>query len=153
MLQTPFLRNSRSFPPDIKEMSIASNKAYIDTANAVNARTSGLYPSNRPIINGEAWYVNKNQKMQGIRQVYTFTSSPTTIAHGITVNELFAFVRIFGTYTDATGNWYGLISASNIAIAGQISAYIDPTNINILSGAAAPTVTYGIVTLEWISNV
>lgn len=153
MLQTPFLRNSRAFPPNIDQMSIEANKAYIDTANAVNARTSGLYPSNRSIINGEAWYVNKNQKMQGIRQVYTFTTAPVSIAHGITLNEIFAFVRIFGTYTDASGNWYGLIDASSTGIAGQLSAYIDATNINILDGGGAPTSTYGIVVLEWISDV
>lgn len=153
MLQTPFLRNSRAFPPDIDQLSIESNKSYIDTANAVNARTSGLYPSNRSINNGEAWYVNKNQKMQGIRQVYTFTSAPTTIPHEINTNDLFAFVRIFGTYKDASGNWYGLIGGSNTAIAGQISTYVDSTSINILSGGGAPTPTYGIVVLEWISNV
>jgi hypothetical protein len=153
MLQTPYLRTSRSFPPDIEQLSMEINKAYIDTANAVNVRTSGLYPSNRSVVNGEAWYVNKNQKMQGIRQVYTFTTAPTTIEHGITTNELFAFVRVFGMYMDASGNWFGIVAGSNTAIAGQISAYIDPTNINILSGAGAPTATYGIVTLEWISNV
>lgn len=153
MLQTPFLRNSRAFPPDINQMSIEANKAYIDTANAVNARTSGLYPSNRSIVNGEAWYVNKNQKMQGIRQVYTFTTAPTTIAHGIDTNEAFAFVRIFGTYRDSSGNWYGLIGGSSTGIAGQLSAYLDSANINILDGGGAPTSTYGIVVLEWISNV
>lgn len=153
MLQTPFLRTSRSFPPDLEQISIEINKAYIETANAVNARTLGLYPSSKPVVNGEAWYVNKNQKMQGLRQVYTFTNAPTTIPHGIKTNELFAFVRIFGTYTDSAGNWYAIAGGSNVNIAGQITAYLDATNINILAGAGAPTSTYGIVTLEWISDV
>jgi len=38
------------------------------------------------------------------------------------------------------------------AIAGQISFYVDPTNIVILAGVGAPTITSGLIILEWLSQ-
>ena len=89
-------------------------------------------------------------KQQGLRQVYTFTSTGT-IPHGINLNNISQFTRPSGTFTDGT-NSYGCIYASNIAIAGQVSFYIDPTNINIIAGAGAPSITSGTIILEWISE-
>lgn len=152
MLNSPFLRTSRSFPPDLHQMSIEINKAYIDIANAVNARVSGLFPSNKPVVTGEAWYFDRNRKQQGSRQVYTFTSSPTTIPHEINFDLISHFTRVYGMYTDGT-NWYGLICGSNLPITDQISCYLDPTNIVIIQSGSPPVVANGIVVLEWLSDV
>ena len=85
--------------------------------------------------------------------MYTFT---TTAAMTHTLNSIYTsipyFTRMWGQYTDGT-NWYGLIAGSNVAIAGQVSFYVSPTNINFLVGAGAPTVTKGILVLEWMSNI
>ena len=91
-----------------------------------------------------------NQRQQGFRQVYTFTST-ASIAHGISVIDPNQFTRCFGTYTDGT-NSYGLIFGSNVAIAGQISFYLTATDIVFETGAGAPSVSRGRVTLEWISQ-
>lgn len=146
---SPYLRTSREFPEDIDQLVVELSKAYIDTANNVNNRTIGLFPVNRPAIGGEAWYITANQKQQNLRQVYTFTTT-ANIAHGLNFTGIDRFVRNFGEYTDGT-NWYGLIHGSNVAIAGQISFYVTPTNIVFLVGAGAPAVTRGQVVLEWIS--
>lgn len=152
MIHTPFLRTSRAFPPDIEKISIEINKAYIDIANAVNARDIGLYPTNRPSVNGQSWYFDRNNKQQGLRQIYPFTTAPANVAHGISVGKISGFSNCYGSYTDGT-NWYGAMWGSNTAIVGQVSFYLDGTDIVILSGAGAPTVTRGIIVLEWLSQV
>ena len=148
--QVPNLRTSRHFPSDNPDqLSIELEKAYIDIANAVNNRTIGLYPSNRPSGTGNSYYISKNQKQQEIRQVYTFTTT-AAIPHGLNLDRLDYFTNCFGSFTDAT-NWYGHIWGSNVAIAGQISFYVDPVNIVFLVGAGAPAITKGLIVLSWIS--
>lgn len=151
--QVAYLRTSRSFPEDIDELTVELNKSYIDIANNVNARTIGLFPVNRPAITGESWFVEKNKRQQGFRQVYAFTTT-ANIPHGINFDEVYAFVRNWGEFTDsATGNWYGLIHGSTVSITGQRSFYLTPTDIVFLAGAGAPPITYGTIVLEWISDV
>lgn len=151
---TPYLRTSRSFPEDLHDISIEINKAYIDIANAVNQRTIGLFSINKPGATGEAWYYGMNEKHQGLRKIFLFTmiTDMATIPHGLNFSDINMFSRNYGEYTDGT-NWYGLISATSVAIAGQISFYVDPTNIVFRVGAGAPTSTSGVVVLEWLSNV
>jgi hypothetical protein len=149
--QVAYLRTTRDFPEDNQAMRIELIKSYIDTSNAVNARVIGLHPTNRPAINGEEWFLT-GTKQQGLRQVYPFTATGT-IAHGINFASVsFISPKSYGSFTDST-NWYGAIYASNVAIAGQVSFYVDPTNINILAGAGAPSITSGVIVLEWVSQV
>src|ERR1700733_10512667 len=136
-----YLRTSREFPEEVKALAFQVSKSYIETATSVNDRIVGIFPTSRPAINGESWFLNANQRQQGLRQVYMFTSTGT-IAHGINLNNISQFTRPSGTFTDGT-NYYGCIYASNVAIAGQVTFYIDPTNINILAGAGAPAIVSG----------
>jgi hypothetical protein len=148
--QVAYLRTTREFPDDPDKLVQEINKSYLDTANATNSRIIGIFPTNKAAITGEAWFLTGNQKQQGFRQVYSFTTT-ASIPHGLSFTSLERFVRNWGEFTDGT-NWYGLISGSNVAIAGQISFYVDPTNIVFLVGAGAPTVTSGVVILEWITR-
>lgn len=145
---SPYLRESRDFPAE-DELKVELDKAYIDTALALNARTIGLFPTTRSAITGERWYLANNKSQQTIRQVYTFTST-SAITHGITTSQISGFSRVFGTYTDGT-NWYGLMPTSSTAVAGQIGFYVTPTQIVFTSGAGAPTLTSGTIVLEWLS--
>lgn len=149
--QVAFLRTSRNFPQDIQQLTVEVDKAYVDTANAVNNRTISIFPTTRAAINGESWFITNNQRQQGLRQVYTFTST-ASIAHGIDFTKISRFTRNFGEFTDGT-NWYGLIHGSNIAIAGQISFYLTPTNIVFVVGGGSPALTNGNIVLEWLSQV
>lgn len=147
----PYLLNQRSFPEDAKALSIELSKTYLDVALAVNARTIGVYPTNQSLANGEAWYVSGgNQKQQGVRRVYTFTTT-AAIAHQIQVIDPNQFTHCFGTYTDGT-NSYGLFHASSVAIAGQITFYITATQIVFVVGGGAPALTNGRITLNWLST-
>lgn len=143
-----FLRSSREFPEDPRNLVIEISKTYQEIATSVNSRVIGLFPTNRPAITGEEWFIT-SQKQQTLRQIYTFTST-AAIPHGINFTNIDRFTSCYGEFTDGT-NWYGLISGSNVAIAGQISFYLDPTNINFLTGAGAPAITKGNIVLSWLS--
>lgn len=148
--QMPYLRTTRQFPQEIEQLTLELDKAYLDIANVVNNRIIGMFPTNRPAVTGESYYLVANQKQQTLRQVYTFTST-TAINHGITVNDPNQFALCFGSYTNAT-NSFGLIFGTTVAIAGQISFYITSTQIVFLVGAGAPALTRGRIVLSWLSS-
>jgi hypothetical protein len=61
------------------------------------------------------------------------------------------FTKCSGSFTDGT-NSYGLFYASSVAIVGQITFYVTATQIIFLVGAGAPTLTSGLIILEWLSE-
>jgi hypothetical protein len=148
----PYLRQQRDFPPDdSKALAVQVDRAYVDIAASVNARTIGLFALNTAVVNGESWFLKgSSQQQQALRKVFQF-SSAGSFAHGINFSGVSFISRGFGTYYDGT-NYYGVIFGSSTAIAGQISFYVTPTNIVVLSGAGAPSITSGILVLEWVSN-
>lgn len=149
--QMPYLRTSRDFPEEIGQLTVEVNKAYVDIGNAVNNRTISIFPTMRPAINGESWFLTGNQKQQALRQVFTFTSL-APITHRIQVIDPAQFIRCFGSYTDGTKT-YGLIFGNiGTPIAGQIVFDITSTVIEFVAGTGAPAVTKGTVVLEWISQ-
>ncbi len=148
--QVSYLRTSRQFTADAQQLSVEMEKCYIDVANSVNCRTIGIFPATRPIVTGESWFISKDQRQQSFRQVYTFTTT-ASIPHGIKINQISYMTRMYGQYTDGN-NWYGLIPAGPTAIAGQIVFYVDGTNIVFVVGGGSPTVTKGLIVLEWLSQ-
>lgn len=148
--QTSFLRTSREFPEDLRQLSIEINKCYFDIANAVNSRTISIFPKNRSAVNGENWFLT-NQRQQGSRQVYTF-SAAGSIPHTLNLASIFAFTRIYGTFTDGK-KWYPLPYVDVVYANNQVNVIIDSTNIVIaVGGGAPPVITSGYVVLEWISK-
>jgi len=150
--QAPFLRSSWQFPDDNPQaLGVEIDRAYLAIANNVNARTIGVFPDNVPIGNGERWYLS-GQSHAGQRKVFTFTATGN-IAHGLDISTITYFTNCFGSYTDGT-NIYGLIFAGSTPVADQNSFYITSTNIVVGAGAGAPpSITSGIVCLEFISQV
>lgn len=51
----PFLIQTRLFPEDMEELREELNKAYIETSNAVNARTIGVYDTFQSAT-GNKWF-------------------------------------------------------------------------------------------------
>lgn len=147
--QIPYLRTSREFPENIQQLCVQVNKSYVDIANAVNNRTISLFPTSRPAITGESWFLSQNQRQQTLRQVYTFTST-AAINHGIANITPDQFCRCWGSYTDGT-NGYGLVWGTNVAVAGIVTFYLTTTQIVFSVGAGAPALTSGRITLEWLS--
>jgi hypothetical protein len=148
--QTPYLRDQREYPEDPKLLALEVNKTYIDIANSVNDRTIAVYPTNRPAITGNKWYIG-GKVYQSLRKVFSFTST-TSIDHGINLNTAFSVGQGFGSYTDGTA-WYGLVFGTSVAVAGQIGFYLSDTQIIFTLGAGAPALTDGLITIEWLSTV
>lgn len=151
--QVAYLQSSREFPDDPKQLGYILNKSYIDTANAVNARTIGIFPVNRSAITGESWFVQKNQRQQTLRQVYPFGA---IAAGGILtipykVSGFVQFTRIYGTcftnLPDARPIPYASVAAN-----ANIDLRIDTVNFNIVIavGAASTNITSGLIVLEWM---
>jgi hypothetical protein len=150
----PYLRTTRDFPEDGQALRMELNKSYIDTANAINARGIGIFPTNIPAITGEEWFLS-GSKQQSLRQVYTFSSfsSPLSISHGINLSQISMFTKIYGTATDGT-KWYPLPYVDVTSATNQISVNITSTNIVITAGGGSPpTITSGSIVLEWLSQV
>ena len=147
---TPFMRTTREFPEEMYKLTVEVNKAWLDTAKAVNERTIGLYPTVKPAITGNSYFLAKNQRQQSLRQVYQFTSS-ASIPHGINLTEVWGFSLISGTFTNGT-NWYPLPYVDATNATNQVSVQVTPSNIVITSGAGTtPTISKGIVVLEWLT--
>lgn len=148
---SPFLTSQRKFPhSNLSDLALQSDLAYIDVAQKMNLRVIGVFPVNFPVLTGETWFLTgQNLRQQTLRQVYTFTAAGN-IAHGINFTSVSTFTNCFGSFTDGT-NYYGAIYASNVAIAGQVSFYITPTNIVVLAGAGAPAIVTGVIVLTWLS--
>ncbi|MDE1970959.1 MAG: hypothetical protein KGI50_05285 [Patescibacteria group bacterium] len=145
----PYLRLQRQFPSDdIHSMSIEMNRAWIDLALKVNARTIGTYSQGNPSATGNTYYYS-GKSLPSQSQLYLYTGS-ATIAHGISVSTATKFVRIYGTLTDGT-NWYPLPYVDVTDVTKSMTVNVDSTNINVTLGASAPSVTSGYVVLEWIS--
>lgn len=151
--QIAYLKTTSQFPIDsMPHLAIELDKSYVDIANAVNNRTIGLFPVNRPAIGGESWFVNKNQRQQNLRQVFPFSDTNLTITHGIKFTSLTNFVRIWGTFFDGT-NWQCLPYVDVVASNNQINVKITATQIIVTKGAGAPPAcNSGLIVVEWISN-
>lgn len=146
-----YLRTSRDFTEDVKVLCRDVSKAYIDTANAINVRTIGIFSKNKATVTGESWYPTST-KQQGFRQIYTFTGSTLTILHTLNLDEVYSFVKIYGVFTNGT-NYYPLPYVDVVAANNQVNVIVTPTNIVITSGAGAPpAIQSGFVVLEWISD-
>ncbi len=148
--QSSFLRTTRDFPRNLDLMSVEINKAYIDIASSVNERVIGSFPLNKTVNTGETYYLRGANGQQTLRRVFAFTTT-ASITHGLDLTTIPGFSKGYGAFTDGT-NWYGLLFGSNVAIVGQRSFYISPTQIVFLAGAGAPALTNGTLVIEWISN-
>jgi|SRR5271170_1767730 len=150
--QVAFLRTAREFPHDLDKLTLQMNKSWVDIASAVNVRTIGLFPTVRPAITGEEWFLVNTGKQQTLRQVYTFKTT-VSINHGISVTDINQFTRCWGSYTDNT-NSFGLIwgTSSATTIPGQISFYLSPTQIIFIVDGAASAIQRGRIILEWLSS-
>src|ERR1700676_2838282 len=120
--QSPYLRNQRQFPnDDLRELSNQMDHAYIDIASKVNNRVIGLFGTNFQIITGERWFfTGSTDPQQSLRQVYNFTGAGN-IAHKLNWNSVSSISpRSYGTYTDGT-DWYGGLIEARVEIAGKFS--------------------------------
>ena len=151
--QTPYLRTTREFPEDIHQLNVEINKSYVDIANCVNNRTISLFPTSRPAITGENFFLSKNQRQQTLRQVYPFgaIATGTSISINHNIQNIVQFSAIYGTCITSLPD-YRPIPYASVAANGNIDLRVTSTQIIINNGAGAQNITSGIIILEWISQ-
>jgi len=147
--QVAFLRTTRDFPEEIVQLSKECDKAYVDTANAVNFRTIGIFPTNRPAITGESWFLQGNRRQQSFRQVYNITSY-AAFNHGLDFSNISTFTVIRAIGYDGTANYFP-IPFYNTGTA-SVGIYVTPTQVQFITGVGSPNLTRGFVLLEWLSQ-
>lgn len=161
--QVAYLRTTREFPEDLHQLTVEVNKTYVDIANAVNNRTISIFPTTKSVQSGENWFINSTIRQEGFRQVYIVPAgivSGSTLNIGFKISTISQFTpKCYGTYRDAANSWYGLIFATSVPIAGQISFYIKVNAASTTSDqiifevdGAAPVLVTGTIVLEWISK-
>lgn len=163
--QVPYLRTSRQFPEDLKQLTIEVNKSYIDIATTVNNRIIGIFPKNRPAVTGESWYFS-SQRQQTLRQIYSFGAiAPGTeldIPHGLDLDNVVIFTKIYGSVITNNPDYRPLPYIEPITLTtgmtilvgpGTVPPFVGVPCIRIVLGTTALPVTSGIAVLEWLSNV
>lgn len=153
--QQPYLPTTRQFPAqNATQLEPELVKSYIDTAQAVNVRTIGIFEQLQ-IVTGERWFstVNNTVKRQTYRQVYTFgaiaAGANLAITHGIT--GVTSFTRIYGTCNTALPDSRPIPYAS-VAANSNIDLRVTSTQIIIANGAGGPNINNGIIVLEYLLN-
>jgi hypothetical protein len=141
--KSPYLREQRDFPEEPAMLTVELSKSYIDTANAVNDRTIGLFAIDNTIVNGENWYF-QGKKQQGIRRVYRVSDSQLSQPHGIDFSKVDYFTRISGTFFDGT-QWSALPYGTVIIV------NVDATNLVLVKAGGAPSIVKGVIILEWVN--
>lgn len=149
---SPYLRIQRGFPDDnIQALTVEIDKSYIDIAYKVNVRTIGIFALNTSLVTGETWYLQANGANQTLRKLFKFTTDGN-LPHGIDLTQISGFTKIYGTFTDGT-NWYPVPYVATPSSNEQLQIYITPTDIVIEIGGGTPTISYGYVILEYLSNI
>lgn len=150
--QNNFLRTSREFPSNLENLTLELDKSYVDIANAVNVRTIGVFPINRPTVTGESFFLVSNQRQQSLRQVFKIgaIAPGATLTTPYSINGFSQFSRIYGTcITNVPDN--RPIPYASVTANANIELRVTSTNIIVSVGAASPAITSGIIVLEWIS--
>ncbi len=149
-----YIRTTRQFPEELHQLTVEVDRTYVDIANAINVRTIGLFPTNRPAITGESWFTT-SRRQESRRQIYLFsnsdfTGSVATITHGINLTGIVYFTRIWGTFNDGT-YWQDLPYVDIVSVTNQINIKVSTTQIIITKGAGAPPIiNNGMVIIEWM---
>jgi len=154
---SPYLITSRTFPTDASELAIVLNKMYFEVANAVNARTNGVYDKFQ-IASGNRYFNDGDptNRLQSFRQIYTIASlanGTNTIATGISIDANTQFVNIYGIAESSTIStpltpW--IVGTPNDAPYLRVNR--STANIEIITTTANWTTYSAKVVLEYILN-
>jgi hypothetical protein len=150
----PYVRTSREFPTEIVNLTIELNRSFLETANAINARTIGLFPTTKSAITGEAWFLSGNKKQQTLRQAFNLTAiaAGASLSIPYTAPGFNQFSRIYGTCITNVPD-YRPIPYASVALNANIELRVTPTNIIVNVGAGSPNIVSGLIVLEWLSQI
>ena len=149
-MSSSFVPVSEYFPEDDAELRTKLSSLHSLVASAVNSRDIAFYQNGAEVVTGQQFSSGGNQR-QSFRKVFYFgtinAGATLTIAHGL--SGMTPFTRIYGTATTAS-DFRPIPYVDATVVTKQVSLFVDSTNINIINGATAPTITSGIIVLEYL---
>lgn len=154
-MSAPILPTYREFPVgDDHNLQKQLVNSYNQTSVAVNQRTIGTFQlhnvgSNDSIPDGERWFPESGQQRlrDGNRLTVQVSDSTLTVIHNIPlINQV---TRLYGAFFDGTF-WQTLPYVDVAASANQISIEVSSTQIIVTKGVGAPSISSGIVVLEFL---
>ncbi len=158
--QSLLLVTSKKFPTQkAEELEPVLTKSWFDTAQAVNARTIGIFNTNAITI-GDKYYNNPDplNLRQSYRKLFSFgaiaAGATLTITHDIT--SITEIVHLYGNcITDAativTAKYEPLPFVST-TLNQQVSIYMNDTIITIVNGAGNNNILSGTIIVEYLLN-
>ena len=159
---TAFAPQNITFSPDPSQFLIQITRLISDYARFINLREIAIYDLTETVI-GEQWFNTNNPtvaqnsvKRIAYRQVYNIAGpiaagATKTVAHGITGASPLTFTHVYGMATTATDQ-RPMPYASATLVTNQIEIKVDNTNITIINGSTAPSISSAIVVLEYLKN-
>jgi len=153
-----FLITSRKFPTDEALLEPTLTKMYTDVANAVNARTVGVYNSSQ-IKTGNIYFNNgiEHNQHPGFRKVYqlaSIASGINAIPLDITLISTSRFVNMYGTANRPSVQSVGIPYVNVTTPADGITLRINWTvpQIEVVTTTGNWTAYSAIIVLEYILN-
>jgi hypothetical protein len=162
-ISMPYLPTSRMFPVEQDKLIQVLSKTYLETAQAVNRRTIGIYNKFQSVT-GNQWYSTTTASNQNIaprqsyRRVYTFGAivagaAALEIPHELTNLVQFVFIGgncITAASVNPNGKYLPIPYTSAADVTEQIQIYVSDTSIFIVNGAGADNIISGTVVLEYL---
>lgn len=164
--EAPFVAESINFLEDWSNDRLILIDYLIKAAFAINDREIAQYQdavldsSNNNISftqTGQEWFgIDPQKPRDGSRTVVVMNALGNNLtqtkAHGIAVTSNTRFTRIFGTANAPGISALPLPYVDAVAVANNISIWVDATNVNIRYGANYVAYTEAFVVLEWVDN-
>lgn len=148
--------------PALKELLIRLYQNINLISINLNLKDTGYYPQSQ-FVNGQLFFPNPTTTpstsmpatyRQVQRQAYYPGALPNNSTlqyrHGITWTANTSFVRIYGASTNPSTKSIPLPYVSTTDVAHNIELWVDPTYINIKTGANYSSYTVTYVVLEWL---
>jgi hypothetical protein len=147
---TPFLPSFRNLSVDDEQFRIVVSQWLTQAAYCVNVKQFGHYELVELLAGQQFSVANDAQKKRPVfRIIFYINPSNLTFNHGITGITL--FTNIYGVITTSTA-WYPLPLVDVVNVTNQIAINVTTTQVIITPGATAPTITGGVVVLEYVKN-
>lgn len=159
-MTSPFVPTFRQFPTeDAHNLEKQLVNFHNQTNTAVNNRTISTFQlhvdgDSQMLPNGERWFstapqlaTSPQRLRDGFRIVVQVAGASLVVNHNITqINQV---TRLYGAFFDGTF-WQHLPYVDTLAAANQIAIKVSPTQIIVTKGVGAPSISQGIVILEYL---
>ncbi len=150
-LQSNQLPLSIDFPEDQEQLRQTLSSSYKRTVDSVNSKEGALYPL-KEVANFQRFFIDgkPNEFRNGYRYVFKLDPNKLTFNHNISnITEMTNYRAIV---TTSLGDFRKVPYTDVTNVTNQISMRVTQTQVIITNGATAPTITSGMVILDYLKT-